>query len=66
MEYLPPYAPEVNPMEYIGSYWKLYELLNVCPKAYRQLSEGPPHTAPNAPSASIDHRLLESSFFWPK
>ena len=32
MEYLPPYAPELNPVEYIWSYWKQHELPNVCPK----------------------------------
>ena len=37
-EYLPPYAPELNPVEYIWSYWKQHELPNVCPKDYGQLS----------------------------
>ena len=40
LEYLPPYAPELNPVEYIWSYWKQHELPNVCPKDYWQLSEG--------------------------
>ena len=40
MEYLPPYAPELNPVEYIWGYWKQHELPNVCPKDYWQLSEG--------------------------
>jgi transposase len=40
MEYLPPYAPELNPVEYIWAYWKQHELPNVCPKDYWQLSEG--------------------------
>jgi transposase len=40
MEYLPAYAPELNPVEYIWSYWKQHELPNVCPKDYWQLSEG--------------------------
>lgn len=39
MEYLPPYAPELNPVEYIWAYWKQHELPNVCPKDYWQLSE---------------------------
>ena len=30
--YLPPYAPELNPVEYIWGYWKQNELPNVCPK----------------------------------
>ena len=40
MEYLPPYAPELNPVEYIWAYWKQHELPNVCPKDYWQLSQG--------------------------
>jgi transposase len=39
LEYLPPYAPELNPVEYIWSHWKQHELPNVCPKDYWQLSE---------------------------
>jgi len=39
MEYLPPYAPELNPVEYIWAYWKQHELPNVCPKDYWQLGE---------------------------
>src|SRR5437870_7012991 len=37
--YLPPYAPELNPAEYIWAYWTQHELPNVCPKDYWQLSE---------------------------
>jgi len=38
-EYLPAYAPELNPVEYIWGYWKQHELPNVCPKDYWQLGE---------------------------
>ena len=38
-EYLPAYAPELNPVEYIWSYWKQHELPNVCPKDYGELNE---------------------------
>jgi len=38
-EFLPPYAPELNPVEYIWAYWKQHELPNVCPKDYGELSE---------------------------
>ena len=38
-EYLPPYAPELNPVEYIWAYWKQHELPNVCPKDYWELDE---------------------------
>ena len=38
-EYLPAYAPELNPVEYIWAYWKQHELPNVCPKDYWQLGD---------------------------
>jgi len=31
-EYLPSYAPELNPVEFIWAHWKQHELPNVCPK----------------------------------
>jgi transposase len=34
VEYLPGYAPELNPVEYIWGYWKQHALPNVCPKDY--------------------------------
>jgi hypothetical protein len=37
--YLPPYAPELNLVEYIWGYWNQHELPNVCPKDYWHLSE---------------------------
>jgi transposase len=39
VEYLPPYAPELNPVEYIWAYWKHHTLPNVCPKDYWSLDE---------------------------
>jgi transposase len=30
--YLPAYAPELNPIEYLWGYWKRTELANFCPK----------------------------------
>lgn len=30
--YLPPYAPELNPVDYIWGYWKQHELPNLCPE----------------------------------
>jgi len=38
-EYLPPYAPELDPVEYIWAYWELHESPNVRPKDYWELSE---------------------------
>ena len=39
-EYLPPYAPELNPVEYIWAHCKHHELPNVCAKNLWDLSEG--------------------------
>lgn len=38
VEYLPAYAPELNPVEYIWGYWKHHELPNFCPKTFGELS----------------------------
>ena len=38
-QYLPAYAPELNPVEYIWAHCKQHELPNVCPKDYWQLSQ---------------------------
>src|SRR6516164_11433839 len=40
IEYLPAYAPELNPVEYLWGHWKHHELPNLCPKDLWQLSEG--------------------------
>jgi transposase len=37
LEYLPAYAPELNPTEYIWGYWKHHELPNVCPQDWWDL-----------------------------
>jgi transposase len=39
VEYLPGYAPELNPVEYIWAYWKQHALPNVCPKDYWSLDK---------------------------
>ena len=31
VEFLPAYAPELNPVEYLWSHWKQHELPNLCP-----------------------------------
>lgn len=38
IEFLPAYAPELNPVEYIWGHWKHHELPNFCPKDFAQLS----------------------------
>ncbi len=39
VEFLPAYAPELNPVEYIWAYWKQHTLPNVCPKDYWSLDQ---------------------------
>ena len=36
-QYLPAYAPELNPVEYLWGYWKQHELPNVCPRDWWEL-----------------------------
>jgi transposase len=38
VEFLPAYAPELNPVEYLWGYWKEHELPNFCPKSFGELS----------------------------
>src|ERR1019366_2463325 len=38
VEFLPGYAPELNPVEYLWSHWKQHELPNFCPQNFGQLS----------------------------
>jgi transposase len=40
IEWLPAYAPELNPVEYIWGHWKHHELPNFCPRDLWQLSDG--------------------------
>jgi transposase len=39
VEYLPAYAPELNPVEYIWAHRKQHELPNICAKDYWHLGE---------------------------
>jgi len=38
LEFLPAYAPELNPVEYLWGHWKQHELPNFCPRNYGELS----------------------------
>jgi hypothetical protein len=38
VEFLPGYAQDLNPVEYLWSHWKQYELPNFCPQNFGQLS----------------------------
>src|SRR5262249_31363348 len=64
IEYLPPYAPELNPVEYLWGHWKQHTLPNVCPKDLWQLSDGPRRTLPpTPPPPPSDHCLLAAILF---
>ena len=39
LEWLPSYAPELNPTEYLWGHLKQHELPNLCPKDFAQLSQ---------------------------
>ena len=39
LEFLPAYAPELNPVEYLWGHWKQHEVPNLCPKTYWELSD---------------------------
>lgn len=36
-EFLPAYAPELNPVEYVWGHWKQYLLPNFCPETFEIL-----------------------------
>ena len=38
LEFLPPYAPELNPVEYLWAHWKQHEMPNFCPRDFAELS----------------------------
>jgi transposase len=38
LEFLPAYAPELHPVEYLGAHWKQHEMPNFCAKDFAELS----------------------------
>ena len=59
VEFLPAYAPELNPVEYLWSYWKQHELPNFCPATLRPVEPScSPGLAPDAPTSRPGVRLL--------
>jgi transposase len=64
MTYLPAYAPELNPVEYLWACWRQHELANFCPKdmATRPLRlPGTQANPPPAKPATPDRSLLGTS-----
>jgi transposase len=58
--FLPAYAPELNPVEYLWGYWKMRELANFCATNYQDLSE----TAINALKRIRHRRSTLVTAFW--
>jgi transposase len=58
VEFLPAYAPELNPVEYLWSHWKQHELPNFCPQNFAIEQSCPQSSAPDAPATQFGHRLL--------
>ena len=58
VEYLPGYAPERNPVEYIWAYGKQHALPNVCPKDYGSGRDRAPNAEKNAAPSASHHGLL--------
>jgi len=38
IEFLPAYAPDLNPVEFLWGHWKSHELPNFCPRSFAELS----------------------------
>ena len=61
IEYLPPYAPELNPVEYLWGHWKHHTLPNVLSQGLmatqRRRATNP---APTSPQTASHYGLLET------
>ena len=53
VEYLPPYAPELNPVEYLRGYWKHHQLPNVCARKTSGISTTGPARHSGAGAAGL-------------
>ena len=64
LEFLPAYAPELNPVEYLWSHWKQHELPNFCPTTFRAVKPSrAPGASPYAPAAYSGDRFLAAGRF---
>ena len=62
LEYLPGYAPELNPVEYLWSHWKQARVTKLLPHYLWTVEHArAPSTASDAPSAHLGLRLLGTS-----
>ncbi len=54
--YLPPYAPDLNPVEYLWAWLKRHALANYCPNDLAELHARRAQQAQERPKAPLDHR----------
>ena len=59
MDFLPPYAQELNPVEYLWAWLKRHALANYCPNSITQL----PHTT-RGKLRSAQRRTTLVAAFW--
>jgi transposase len=61
VEFLPAYAPELNPVEYLWGYWKEHELPNFCPKHFGETQRPrAPRPTPDSAASNAGNRFLET------
>lgn len=58
-EHLPAYAPELNPVEYVWSYWKTHVLRNFCPRNEWEL-----HAAARSGLRRVQRKQTLMAAFW--
>jgi transposase len=62
LEFLPAYAPELNPVEYLWSHWKQHQLPNFLPEHLRTVKRARPSRAQaDAPQTHPGDGLLAAS-----
>ena len=61
VEFLPGYAPDLNPVEYLWSHWKQHELPNFCPRNWPVKPLCAQGAAPDAPASIPGNCLLAPS-----
>ena len=64
--FLPPYAPDMNPIKYLWTWLKRHALVNYCPDTLGELQAAARNKRKNAQKRAetrLDHRrLLETSY----
>ncbi len=61
MTFLPPYCPELNPVEYLWAWLKRHAIANFCPKNPDELRTTRPQQAQRCTTPTLDHHCLLDS-----